>query len=165
MRKQYEDILKQFFHEHQTKTRADLRLTQAQMAGRLKMEPRSYSDLDRGINSCSALTLVCYLVYCCEDPIQFLSELHQVFKPLTNGQPRGTRLDSINEKLSYRQPERVAEIFVTDEKEAFPVCPRCKVSMEREFMSYCDRCGQKLDWRSFPRFAVIRTVHARKTKE
>lgn len=28
----------------------------------------------------------------------------------------------------------------------FSICPRCKSSMEREYMSFCDRCGQKLNW-------------------
>lgn len=28
----------------------------------------------------------------------------------------------------------------------YPLCPRCKISMDREYMSFCDRCGQKLDW-------------------
>ncbi len=28
----------------------------------------------------------------------------------------------------------------------YPVCPRCKTTMEREYMAFCSRCGQKLDW-------------------
>ena len=28
----------------------------------------------------------------------------------------------------------------------YPICPRCKRSMDREYVSFCDRCGQKLDW-------------------
>ncbi len=28
----------------------------------------------------------------------------------------------------------------------FPVCPRCRVSLEREYQRYCDRCGQALNW-------------------
>lgn len=28
----------------------------------------------------------------------------------------------------------------------YPLCPRCKKSMEREFISFCDRCGQRLSW-------------------
>lgn len=28
----------------------------------------------------------------------------------------------------------------------YPVCPRCKRSMEREYTSFCDRCGQRLSW-------------------
>ena len=28
----------------------------------------------------------------------------------------------------------------------YPLCPRCKRSMEREYANFCDRCGQKLFW-------------------
>lgn len=30
-----------------------------------------------------------------------------------------------------------------------PICPRCEQSIEREYMSFCDRCGQKLNWDHF----------------
>jgi len=32
----------------------------------------------------------------------------------------------------------------------FAVCPQCQSSLERDFQSYCDRCGQKLDWKLYP---------------
>ena len=159
MRTQYETILKQFFYEHQTKTRAELHLTQAQMAKLLKMELRSYSDLDQCKSSCSGLTLACYLVYCCDDPIRFLADLSEAFKPLTDTKPRNIRLEPNSEGLSYRFPLQVTEIFATDDGEHFPVCPRCKVTLEREFTRFCDRCGQKLDWFGFPKSVVICTAH------
>ena len=28
----------------------------------------------------------------------------------------------------------------------YPLCPRCQRSLEREYMNFCDRCGQKLSW-------------------
>lgn len=28
----------------------------------------------------------------------------------------------------------------------YPLCPRCNRSLEREYVSFCDRCGQKLNW-------------------
>lgn len=31
----------------------------------------------------------------------------------------------------------------------YAVCPRCRCSLERDYQSYCDRCGQALDWRSY----------------
>ncbi len=37
----------------------------------------------------------------------------------------------------------------------FPVCPRCGITMEREYQAYCDRCGQCLNWKDFPKVAVI----------
>ena len=38
---------------------------------------------------------------------------------------------------------------------SFPVCPRCQLTMEREYQSYCDRCGQALDWKGFSKALVI----------
>ena len=34
------------------------------------------------------------------------------------------------------------------------ICPRCGITMEREFMSYCDRCGQCLGWKHYKKAAV-----------
>ena len=28
----------------------------------------------------------------------------------------------------------------------YPLCPRCITGMDRDYASFCDRCGQKLNW-------------------
>lgn len=33
-------------------------------------------------------------------------------------------------------------------KSEYFLCPRCDITMDREYQSYCDRCGQRLGWRS-----------------
>lgn len=38
---------------------------------------------------------------------------------------------------------------------AYPICPRCRQSMDREYMSYCDRCGQKLSWEKLDNAKVL----------
>jgi hypothetical protein len=38
---------------------------------------------------------------------------------------------------------------------AYPVCPRCRQSMDREYMSYCDRCGQKLSWEQLDNATIL----------
>ena len=38
---------------------------------------------------------------------------------------------------------------------AYPVCPRCRQSMDREYMGYCDRCGQKLSWAKLDNAKVL----------
>ena len=30
---------------------------------------------------------------------------------------------------------------------AYYLCPKCGIFLEREFVRYCDQCGQKLNWR------------------
>lgn len=55
-------------------------------------------------------------------------------------------------ELSYRIPKPVNEVLLYPSSDGFytyPICPTCKVSFEREYQSYCDRCGQKLDWTGF----------------
>ena len=60
--------------------------------------------------------------------------------------------------LSYRFKMRVTEMMVFDHDGGYYVCPRCKVTMEREFQSYCDRCGQALDWKGYLKVKVVKTV-------
>lgn len=37
----------------------------------------------------------------------------------------------------------------------FPLCPQCGLPLEREYQSFCDRCGQKLSWKHLNRVPVI----------
>ena len=57
---------------------------------------------------------------------------------------------------SYRDPMPVTEVLVLPHiVGGFSVCPRCHTTMEREFQSYCDRCGQRLSWNDFHHAKVI----------
>ena len=50
---------------------------------------------------------------------------------------------------SFRSPKTVTELVVFQQTfgtASHYVCPRCKITMEREFMNYCDSCGQRLGW-------------------
>lgn len=38
----------------------------------------------------------------------------------------------------------------------YPLCPRCGKGMEREYMNFCDRCGQKLSWDRFENAEILR---------
>lgn len=61
--------------------------------------------------------------------------------------------------LSYRLGMRVTEVRVFNSpvygKTGYYICPRCKTTMEREFVSFCDRCGQHLDWEDYWQAKVI----------
>ena len=55
-------------------------------------------------------------------------------------------------QLSFRRPLKVLQIRCFPQQgwtAVYPVCPRCGVTMEREYQHFCDRCGQKLDWSAF----------------
>ena len=65
---------------------------------------------------------------------------------------------SVEEALAFRTPMRVVAIRYYKERSnvcAFPICPQCNLTMEREYQSFCDRCGQALDWKGFSRALVI----------
>ncbi len=57
-------------------------------------------------------------------------------------------------QLRYRLPMLVTESYsyIGTERydlctEQFYICPRCRIPLERDYQTYCDRCGQRLDWR------------------
>lgn len=60
--------------------------------------------------------------------------------------------------VSYRVPLPVTKVIAYS-KTTYPICPRCAVSLDREYMSFCDRCGQKLNWDLFEYAKVIYPDH------
>ena len=60
--------------------------------------------------------------------------------------------------LSYRDPMPVTAVRYYSscpEMFSYPICPRCKQPMEREYQSFCDHCGQKLDWSQLSKAVVV----------
>ena len=52
-------------------------------------------------------------------------------------------------ELKYRIPMNVTKsmsFYSFGRYSSYPICPRCKITVEREYMAFCSRCGQKLDW-------------------
>ena len=37
----------------------------------------------------------------------------------------------------------------------YPVCPQCQMTLEREYQAFCDRCGQRLNWRRYSEAEII----------
>lgn len=65
---------------------------------------------------------------------------------------------SISTELSYRQSTPVTHIrcfCCTDGLTSYPVCPKCGITINREYQDFCDRCGQKLDWSELENAVVI----------
>lgn len=50
---------------------------------------------------------------------------------------------------TYRWPMQVKAICSYGRSAEFPQCPRCGITMEREYQLFCDRCGQRLSWHGF----------------
>ena len=57
--------------------------------------------------------------------------------------------ETIEEMIKYRQVMLVVEKVVWQNNCAYPICPRCGCSFERDYQSFCDRCGQRLGWRGY----------------
>lgn len=58
-----------------------------------------------------------------------------------------TLLDILLDAVSYRVELPVTKfVYYCSMGSGYPLCPRCDMTIEREYMQYCDRCGQKLGW-------------------
>lgn len=57
---------------------------------------------------------------------------------------------------AFRSSMAVTQVYRYRDGSVYAVCPRCGVTMEREYQSYCDRCGQCLGWTSFAQAAVVK---------
>lgn len=54
--------------------------------------------------------------------------------------------------MTYRVPMMVKDMvsfYHFPEDDVYYRCPRCQELLPREFMAYCDRCGQCLDWSEY----------------
>lgn len=61
--------------------------------------------------------------------------------------------------LSFRMPMPVSELmeFPSDwGTTTYYICPRCDITLEREYQSFCDRCGQHLNWRGCEYATIVR---------
>ncbi len=43
-------------------------------------------------------------------------------------------------------------------QDGYYVCPRCGCLLDREFIRFCDRCGQRLDWSDYKKVIIIRRI-------
>ena len=65
-------------------------------------------------------------------------------------------------ELRYRQvmtiTQQVAEkeLRIGNERLfVFPICPRCDAILEREFLAFCNCCGQRLHWPSIKKLQTL----------
>lgn len=65
---------------------------------------------------------------------------------------------AIQTELSFRRPMPVMEIVKFRNCACYPRCPRCGRTLEREYMSFCDRCGQRLDWSKIGDASIVNLV-------
>ncbi len=61
--------------------------------------------------------------------------------------------------LSYRIPMQIKAIHIYDDGNGYYVCPRCQTTLDREYMAYCDRCGQCLKWKQIRKVTQLFNDH------
>lgn len=71
-------------------------------------------------------------------------------------------LHIFGQAMTFRIPLLVTKVIVYSDHTAYPLCPRCTIGLEREYMNFCDRCGQKLSWKLFAYAKIIRPKSQRK---
>lgn len=70
-----------------------------------------------------------------------------LIQPLTKLPEHMPRIRLLLHAVSYRIALPVTQIVrYSVSGSCCPLCPRCKSSLDREYASFCDRCGQKLCW-------------------
>ena len=141
MRNQHSKVFKTFFHEKLFRRRTDLGISQDEMANRLEMGCRTYVDLDHGKSGCADLRVI---------PDLYLRRSYG-FSERSALCPRKQRCGSgIRKKYIpaslYRIPLPVTQVLILTHGDTYPICPRCDCTLDREYMCYCDRCGQCLSW-------------------
>ena len=71
------------------------------------------------------------------------------------------------EMIDYRTARTVTEMVVYQNafgETGYYICPRCDCALDREFMHFCDRCGQKLKWEKMV-YAKVRNKPANACSE
>lgn len=118
------------------------RLSYAAASERCRLSARYFGDIARGKTAPTILTLekLC---------VGFNLTPNDLLAPST-----------VRQGMSFRSPMPVTHIRCFRSSypyglTSFPVCPRCGITMEREYQTYCDRCGQCLSWRDFSKATVI----------
>lgn len=66
-----------------------------------------------------------------------------------------TREMVLEDAFTYHIPMEVTRILKYHSGDCYPVCPRCSMPIEREYMSFCDRCGQKLGWKKLKDAVIV----------
>ena len=61
----------------------------------------------------------------------------------------------------YRLPMQVRGRVVFLNGDSYPICPRCDDLVDREYLRFCDQCGQRLGWDFFD---FVQTIHAPREK-
>lgn len=79
--------------------------------------------------------------------------------------PVKRRSSQIHVAVSYRVPMQVLEAIQYSQGGSYPICPRCDCSLDREYVRFCDRCGQRLSWKHMEAIRLVYPSRDRARKQ
>lgn len=68
------------------------------------------------------------------------------------------RSSPLTQSSRYRLPMTVTTIFLCGNGCCYPLCPRCGGCLDREYLKFCNGCGQRLSWLALATAKVRRAV-------
>lgn len=77
---------------------------------------------------------------------------------------RMKKIRFLKEVATYRRSMEVLQIRVYRKNDAYAIFPRCHSCIDREYINYCNKCGQKMSWNSYYENVVHFTIHDDETK-
>ena len=115
---------------------------------------------------CSTRTLQRYVEKGCDPPISVIRRMMSLYKfefadlyPDTpDEKPPPLKKNIFSQTECYRLPMPVTSVRyypACPELSTYPLCPRCDLPMEREYLRFCVHCGQALDWKVFSKALII----------
>ena len=76
----------------------------------------------------------------------------------------GQRKFSMVSAYRYRIPMQVKQVRRFLNGSYYPICPGCQQTIDREYMHFCDRCGQRLAWEMYEFATVVSSPSLQKTE-
>ena len=55
----------------------------------------------------------------------------------------------------YRMPIQVRGRLIFPNGDSYPICPRCDDLVDREYLRFCNQCGQRLEWSFFDSAQIV----------
>ena len=130
-------------------------LSQAQVAELADSSIRYVGALERGERSKPSADLVSRFSIILEVPVEdLMSTSDEAMKAKADSQRITVSPRFLQTLTQFRIPKLVSDLMIFPDTSFF-VCPQCGITLEREFMKYCDCCGQCLNWKNYKKPRIV----------
>ena len=116
---------------------------------------RYVGALERGEKSKPSADLVSRFSIILEVPVEdLMSTSDEAMKAKADSQRITVSPRFLQTLTQFRIPKLVSDLMIFPDTSFF-VCPQCGITLEREFMKYCDCCGQCLNWKNYKHPRIV----------